>query len=37
MNDLGAAIDNADRAMYESKQKRRVKMIASEPPAVAGG
>jgi diguanylate cyclase (GGDEF)-like protein len=26
MNDLGAAIDNADRAMYGSKQERRAKL-----------
>lgn len=37
MNDLGVAIDNADRAMYENKQKRRARMIRSEPTAVAGG
>ncbi len=37
MNDLAGAIEQADKAMYSSKQERRVKLMTSEPPAVAGG
>jgi diguanylate cyclase (GGDEF)-like protein len=35
MSDLGAAIDNADRAMYTSKQERRAQLKAEINPQIA--